>query len=78
MTPETVRDAWTKVVDMSNAEQMNSITEATGSLVELLDKLETGRSMSESIPDQKYRDNFKFGNKDLMLYALGGEFYLFG
>lgn len=72
MTPEKVRDVWQKVTDMSNAERMNSITEATGSLVELLDKLQTGNIKAEPNSVQTFQDKFQFGNKDLMLYALGG------
>lgn len=58
---------------MSNSERMNSITDATGSLVELLDKLE-GVNASQTHETQKNTDVFKFGNKDLILYALGGRF----
>lgn len=71
VTPEKVRDAWENVVDMSNAQRMNSITEASASLMEIVDQLESkgGKASSGS----KYKDNFKFGNKDLILYALGGK-----
>lgn len=77
VTPEKVRDAWDQVVDMSKAERMGSITEATGSLVELLDQLDGGQNASQTQGDSNYQDQFSFGNKDLILYALGGEFYLF-
>lgn len=55
---------------MSGAEHLNSITEATGSLVEILDSLETPASTTTSAD---YSDTFAFNNKDLVLYALGGE-----
>lgn len=75
VTPENVRDAWEKVTDMSNAERMSSITEATGSLVELLDKLNGAQGVQASSADQKHIDTFSFANKDLILYALGGKLF---
>lgn len=72
VTPEKVRDAWQNVTDMSKAERMNTITEASAGLMEILDKLESGNSASHSNSENK--DSFKFANKDLILYALGGEF----
>lgn len=71
VTPENVRDAWAKVTDMSGAEHLNSITEATGSLVEILDSLEAPANASAN-PSDDYSDTFAFNNKDLVLYALGG------
>lgn len=72
VSPENVRDAWEKVVDMSKAEAMNSITEATGSLVEILDNLENSSDSNQTAVSE-YSDNFSFNNKDLILYALGGK-----
>lgn len=76
VTVEKVRDVWSQVVDMSNAERMSSITEATGSLVEVLDKLEGGTQSKGDETNNDIKDDFAFGNKDLILYALGGEFYI--
>lgn len=73
VTIEKVRDVWTQVVDMSKAERMGSITEATGSLVELLDKMETGTQSHDDGKNKEIKDDFTFGNKDLILYALGGK-----
>lgn len=73
VTIEKVRDAWSQVTDMSKAERMGTITEATGSLVELLDKLEEGSSQKGSQKSNEVSDEFSFGNKDLILYALGGK-----
>lgn len=74
VTPENVRDAWQNVVDMSNAQRMNSITEASASLMEIVDQLEgTSNNASQGNGGSTYKDNFKFGNKDLILYALGGK-----
>lgn len=71
VTPEKVRDAWENVVDMSNAQRMNSITEASASLMEIIDQFES-KSGNASQAGSSYKDNFKYGNKDLILYALGG------
>lgn len=76
VTIERVRDAWSQVTDMSKAEQMSSITEATGSLVELLDQLEGGQGGAQKSGNSNQSDIsdvFSFGNKDLILYALGGK-----
>ncbi|XP_037934559.1 peroxisomal multifunctional enzyme type 2-like [Teleopsis dalmanni] len=64
ITPEYVQSKWTKVVDMSEAQHLESIAAASGTLVELLEKLKEGK-----ISDAE--DTFKFGAKDLILYALG-------
>lgn len=72
VTPEKVRDAWENVVDMSNAQRMNSITEASASLMEIIDQLES-KAGNASQAGSKYKDVFKYGNKDLILYALGGK-----
>lgn len=73
VTPENVRDAWSKVTDMSSAEHLSSITEATGSLVEILDSLDASASANGSADSASgYSDTFAFNNKDLVLYALGG------
>lgn len=73
VTPENVRDAWGRVTDMSNSERMSSITEATGTLVEILDKLDVKQS-TESQNGQQHQEKFSFANKDLILYALGGKY----
>lgn len=70
VTPEKVRDAWDKVTDMSGAERMSSVTEATASLVELLDSMSNSNGETTSAG---YSDEFSFSNKDLILYALGSE-----
>lgn len=74
VTPENVRDAWSKVVDMSQAEHLGSITEATGSLVEILDSLtNNGDSNTTQSGSVAAEDTFSFNYKDLILYALGGR-----
>lgn len=75
VTPEKVRDAWSKVTDMSEAEHLGSITEATGSLVQILDGLmnpvDTAATNAGS-ETASAEDTFNFSNKDLIIYALGG------
>lgn len=70
VTPEKVRDAWEKVIDMKNATHVDSITEATGTLVELLDSMNVNPSESTA---GEYADEFSFTSKDLILYALGSK-----
>lgn len=73
VTPESVRDVWSNVTDMSNAERLDSITEATGSLVEILDNLQSKAGDGNSSGSNQTSDNFTFNYKDLILYALGGK-----
>ncbi|XP_037934557.1 peroxisomal multifunctional enzyme type 2-like [Teleopsis dalmanni] len=63
ITPEHVKMEWAKVVDMSEAKHLNH-TQSTGKLVNVLEKLQ-----NNNIDVQE--DTFKFGAKDLILYALG-------
>lgn len=66
-----MRDNWAKVVDMHNAVHMDSIEEATGSLITTLDELRV--SKSDGVASKEEGDEFyNFNNKDLILYALGG------
>lgn len=39
MTPEAVRDSWGKVTDMSAAVRLESIREASGTLLTILDQM---------------------------------------
>lgn len=57
---------------MNQAERMSSITEATGSLVEILDSLENSGGDSGAAKTTDLMDFFAFNNKDLIIYALGG------
>lgn len=74
VTPEYVQNVWDKVTDMSNAEHLDTITEATGGLMDILGALEDADVNNKSISGegQTFSDTFKFNNKDLILYALGG------
>lgn len=70
VTPEFVRDVWNKVTDMSTTERFESVAEASGSLMNVLEQLQQGSSSSEG-GVKKYTDNFPFSTKDVVLYNLG-------
>lgn len=61
---EAVRNAWGKVTDMSEAKHLEAISQASGYLLEVLEKLKEGNASD-------IEDTFTFGSKDLILYALG-------
>ncbi|RZC40486.1 peroxisomal multifunctional enzyme type 2, partial [Asbolus verrucosus] len=65
VTLENVRDNWQNITSMSNAEHLNSIQEATGSLITSLEGLRTGTV------DKEEADIYEFTQKDIILYALG-------
>lgn len=70
VTPEDVQKAWGDVTDMSKAAHVDTITEATSSLMDVLGALE---STDPNNNDSKFvKDTFTFNSKDLILYALGG------
>lgn len=64
ITPEYVKKVWSKVTDVSETTAVDAMTRASGALLEILENLKEGR-----IGDVE--DSFKFGSKDLILYALG-------
>lgn len=64
VTLEYVRDVWSKVTDMSNAKHLDRIAEASGTLMQVLEKLDS--------QTEEFTDRFTFGPKDCALYALGG------
>lgn len=64
ITPEYVKSVWGKITDMSDAVHLNAIAEASGTLLNVLENLKEGRITP-------YEDVFKFGSKDLIVYALG-------
>lgn len=70
VTPEFVRDKWSNVTDMSQATRLDSIAEASGSLMGMLEELKdgSGNSMAKS---KVYEDKFSYRSRDLILYALG-------
>ncbi|XP_063700059.1 peroxisomal multifunctional enzyme type 2 [Culicoides brevitarsis] len=70
VSPEYVRDAWSKVTDMTQAARFESNAEATGHLANILEELQQMKGKNSS-QDGGYSDIFKFTSKDLILYALG-------
>lgn len=72
VTLERVRDAWSNVTDMSGAEHVPNITAAATTLMELLDKMEGG-AVQTGGNSKSTTEEFVFGFKDVILYALGGN-----
>lgn len=73
VTPEYVRNVWSKVTDMSNATHLDTITEATGGLMDILNAFDDTNNNNDNSNGQSYSDTFKYDGKDLILYALGGK-----
>ncbi|XP_014086030.1 peroxisomal multifunctional enzyme type 2 isoform X1 [Bactrocera oleae] len=63
-SPEYVQSVWGKITDMTDAKHLDTIGQASGALLEVLEKLKEGKF-------EGYEDTFKYNNKDLILYALG-------
>lgn len=70
VTIEDVAQRWDKVTDMSTAEHLSSIQEATMGLVTALEKL---RNL-ESAQEEDKMGPYVFNSKDVILYALGGMY----
>lgn len=64
VTPEYVRDVWSKVTNMKDAQHVDNIAEVSGHLIQVLENLQD-RKLND------FEDDFKFSAKDLILYALG-------
>uniref|UniRef100_A0A1B0CC42 Peroxisomal multifunctional enzyme type 2 n=1 Tax=Lutzomyia longipalpis TaxID=7200 RepID=A0A1B0CC42_LUTLO len=76
VTIENVRDAWSKVVDMSEARNMRTIGAASANLMMVLEDLQNNQQQSSNdgtvaAANGVFTNEFKFGFKDLILYALG-------
>ncbi|XP_008559784.1 peroxisomal multifunctional enzyme type 2 [Microplitis demolitor] len=73
VTPEDVRDNWDKVTDMSNAKHCDSIAEATGELMSVVEQLSNRKAddSSSSSFNPKYTMKYSYNIKDVILYALG-------
>lgn len=73
VTPEAVRDQWSQVTDMSGAKRFESIAEATGELMGVIDTLSNAPQQQDDDDDKinKYytlKSTYNF--KDTILYAL--------
>lgn len=77
VTVENVRDAWGKVVDMSEAQNMRTIGAASAYTLEVLENLknnpQSGGNSDQAPTNGVFTNEFKFGFKDLILYALGSK-----
>uniref|UniRef100_A0A7G3AMN8 Peroxisomal multifunctional enzyme type 2 n=2 Tax=Lutzomyia longipalpis TaxID=7200 RepID=A0A7G3AMN8_LUTLO len=76
VTIENVRDAWSKVVDMSEARNMRTIGAASANLMMVLEDLQNNQQQSSNdgtvaSANGIFTNEFQFGFKDLILYALG-------
>lgn len=69
VSPESVRNAWSKITDMSKAERFETIAEASGSLMSVLEQLQQQNEKSSDV--KIYSEDFVFTNKDIILYNLG-------
>lgn len=69
VTPEFVRDRWASVTDMSKAERCESIQEASGSLMGVLEELQQPGQTKDN--EAEIRDSFSYSPRDLIIYALG-------
>jgi len=69
VTPEAVRDSWAQVTDMSAAVRLETIQEASGNLMTVLEQM---RANCERSADSKgVVTKFLYSPRDLILYALG-------
>uniref|UniRef100_A0A1B0G798 Uncharacterized protein n=1 Tax=Glossina morsitans morsitans TaxID=37546 RepID=A0A1B0G798_GLOMM len=64
ITPEYVKSVWSKVTNMKDAQHVNSFGDVSGYLLEVMEKIKQSKI-------DGFQDNFKYGAKDLILYALG-------
>lgn len=64
VTPEYVKNVWSQVTDMSKAKHLDAIGQASGTLLEVLEKLKEGGG-------DAVEDTFEFDSKELITYALG-------
>ncbi|XP_011645848.1 peroxisomal multifunctional enzyme type 2-like isoform X2 [Pogonomyrmex barbatus] len=67
VTPENVQKNWLKIIDMTSAKHLNSIQEATGELLGVVETMRSGISSNEV--DYVVKNNYNF--RDTILYALG-------
>lgn len=67
VTPENVRDVWNQLTDMSQATRLNSIEEASSTLLGVLDKI-------KSDPEEALNEAsgvFSYNYRDSIIYAIG-------
>ncbi|XP_067642418.1 peroxisomal multifunctional enzyme type 2-like [Eurosta solidaginis] len=64
ISPEYVKSVWSKVTDMTNAKHMDSMNEASGYLIKVLENLKAGRT-------SVIEETFQYTSREVILYALG-------
>lgn len=67
-TPESVQREWHKITDMSNAKHLHTSADAMKNLMEKLEYLGGDQNNNNR---KEISNNFSFGSRDLILYALG-------
>lgn len=72
VTPEAVKNRWSKVTDMSRATHLDSIEEASGSLMSVLEEMKSNEliTVGGRIANDA-EGTYSITNKDCILYALG-------
>lgn len=73
VTPEAVQERWSKVTDMSTITHLESIEEASGSLMTVLEEMrnnELNASVGRTKTDEA-EGTYNITSKDCILYALG-------
>lgn len=70
VTLEYVRDSWHKVTDMTESKLCESSVDGLTNLMAVLDDLKTHTSENQN----EYSNEYVFGSKDIILYALGSTF----
>ncbi|XP_050454061.1 peroxisomal multifunctional enzyme type 2 isoform X1 [Cataglyphis hispanica] len=68
VTPENVQENWSKVIDMTSAKRLDSIQEATGELLGIIENLKNETSSPNKV-DHVLTNNYN--HRDVILYALG-------
>lgn len=69
VTPEYVHKVWHKVTDMSTLNHRESSSETIGTLMSILEGMKKTNNIAGA--QSEWTDEFEFGSKDLILYALG-------
>lgn len=68
VTPENVRENWSRVTDMTSAKRLNSIQEATGELMGVIESLSNSDAPSN---EAEYVMKTNYNYRDAIIYALG-------
>ncbi|KAJ0174167.1 hypothetical protein K1T71_010313 [Dendrolimus kikuchii] len=69
VTVESVKENWSKVVDMNGAKHLDKIAEVTLDLVEKLQEFDERAKLDSE--RESYWTTYSYNSKDLVLYALG-------